>query len=60
MTEENESSRGRAIERELWEDWAFEQAQRKLARRVNVACGTLLAIIMGFNAWLVWLIWFSR
>ena len=60
MIKENEPSRGCAIEEELWVDWEFYLEQRKLARRVNVACGTLLAIIMGFNTWLIWLIWFSR
>ena len=54
---EDETSRGRQIEAGLWADCDYERAQRKRARWVIVACGTLLASIMGFNAWLVWLIW---
>ena len=34
--------------------------QRKIGRRIHTACATLMAIILGFNAWLVWLIWFSN
>jgi len=55
----NNKTLGEMIARVLWAAYEFEQ-QRKFAWRVNAACGTLLAIIMGFNALLVWLIWFSR
>lgn len=49
------ATRGETIEQELWARY-----ERRLARRVNLACGALLAIIVGFNVWLVWLIWIGR
>lgn len=63
MSEDEVAERTRRLETELWEAYAAEEAERyrlRLERRFLWACGTLLALIGGFNAWLVYLIWFSR
>lgn len=52
-------TQGELRERELWADYEFERQQKIVGRRVNIACGTLVALIFSFNAWLVWLIWFG-
>ena len=43
------------IEEKLWERY-----EARKARRFKITCGTLLTLILGFDLWLVWLIWFSR
>ena len=35
--------------------WAQYDARR--GRRFKIVCGTLLTLIVGFDLWLVWLIW---
>lgn len=63
MTDEYSSSLNYAIigesnstlEQELW-----DQYEARRGRRFKIACSLLLAVIFGFDAWLVWLIWFNR
>lgn len=33
---------------------------RAFERGYKIAIGAMLALVFGFNTWLVWLIWFSR
>ena len=45
-------------EAQLWEQ--YETRRAFLVRCFAFASSVVLALILGFNAWLVYLIWFSR
>lgn len=38
----------------------LSEIARQFERGYKIAIGVMLAAVFGFNAWLVWLIWFSR
>ena len=46
------------VERNLWAEYEARQKMSSFERGFQIACGVLLALILGFDAWLVWLIFF--
>ena len=50
-------TRGEKIEHELWAAYEARRTSR-LEFGFKAACCALLVVVMGFNLWLVWLIWF--
>ena len=46
------------VERNLWAEYEARQKMSGFERGFQIACGVLLALVFGFNAWLVWLIFF--
>ena len=49
--------RGLEIERKLWTEYAARRATQRHAFWFRLTCGFLLAVVMGLNLGLVWLIW---
>ena len=56
----SDAIRARIIEHDLWAVWEAEQKADIFGRRFAFACGVMMAIILAANAWLVYIIWFSR
>ena len=48
------------IETHLWAEYEARRKENLFGRRFSFACGVVMALIITFNAWLVYLIWFSR
>lgn len=52
-----DESRASIIERELWAEWKARQKVSAFERGFQIACGVLLALILGFDLWLCYIIW---
>ena len=57
-TGESDLSHASIVERNLWAEYEARQKVSGFERGFQWACGVLLALILGFDAWLVWLIFF--
>ena len=51
-------TRAEEAERALWVEYEARCTISRFEFGFKIACCALLAVVMGFDLWLVWLIWF--
>ena len=56
----SDAIRTRIIEHDLWAEYEARRKANLFGRRFAFACGVVMALILAVNAWLIYIIWFSR